>query len=50
MWYHGQDTAWGEEGEGVMDIGTGRWAWREEGGEGGESALLPLQQTFHPGS
>eukprot|EP00904_Undaria_pinnatifida_P003951 jgi/Undpi1/13557/HiC_scaffold_8.g03216.m1 len=24
MWYHGQDTAWGEEGEGVMDIGTGR--------------------------
>lgn len=24
MWYHGQDTDWEEEGEGVMDIGTGR--------------------------
>lgn len=24
MWYHGQDTGWKEESEGVMDIGTGR--------------------------
>ena len=29
MWYHGQDTEWTEEGEGVMDIGTGRCVRRE---------------------
>lgn len=30
MWYHGQDTEWAEEGEGVMDIGTGRCVRRRE--------------------
>ena len=24
MWYHGQDTDWHKEAEGVMDVGTGR--------------------------
>ncbi|CAM9855152.1 unnamed protein product [Ectocarpus fasciculatus] len=34
MWYHGQDTEWNEEGEGVMDIGTGSRIGRAESTDG----------------
>ncbi|CAN0249835.1 unnamed protein product, partial [Hapterophycus canaliculatus] len=49
MWYHGQDTEWSEEGEGVMDIGTGRigraestdgLTWRRTAGQMPLSSVL----------